>query len=99
MLKVSEIMTREGQRLTAETTIREAMEMLSTSHLSGAPVMAGDEVIGVISMSDILGLLISAPAADVPDQGESGASDTELSDDESDAEADGYMTVMAEDIW
>ena len=61
MLCVRDIMTSAVVKLSPESTIREAMETLSTNHLTGAPVIAGERVVGLISMSDILGFLISSP--------------------------------------
>jgi Predicted signal-transduction protein containing cAMP-binding and CBS domains len=61
MLKVRDIMTRDVFTLAPESTIRDAMELLTANHLSGAPVMAGETVVGVVSMGDILGLLSAAP--------------------------------------
>jgi CBS domain-containing protein len=40
-----------------DMTIREAMEMLSERHLSGAPVVDGGKVVGVFSASDLLSFL------------------------------------------
>ena len=71
MLQIKDIMTREVLRLTPETTIREAMEALSTNHLSGAPVVSGDTVVGVISMTDLLGFILSTPEQSLAAPGES----------------------------
>ena len=61
MLRVKDIMTCDVATLDPETTIREAMEMLHTGHLSGAPVVRGKRVIGVISMTDVADLLVNGP--------------------------------------
>ena len=58
MLTVRDIMTTEVVTLTPEATLRDAMEALSTNHLSGVPVVAGERVVGVISMSDILSFIV-----------------------------------------
>ena len=61
MLCASDIMTRHVSTLVPEATIREGMEMLYISHLSGAPVVRGNKVVGVISMSDVADLLVNVP--------------------------------------
>lgn len=61
MLCAKDIMTREVSTLAPEATIREAMELLNSSHLSGAPVVRGANVVGVISMSDVADLLVNGP--------------------------------------
>ena len=42
---------------TPDMTIRDAMQLLSERHLSGAPVLDGGKVVGVFSASDLLGFL------------------------------------------
>ena len=61
MLFAKDIMTRGVSTLQPEATIREAMEMLETSHWSGAPVVSGGKVVGVISMSDVADVLVNVP--------------------------------------
>ena len=67
MLTVREIMTTSVVTFDPETTIRDAMERLSTNHFSGAPVLSGDRVVGLISMSDILSFIVSAPEPEAAD--------------------------------
>ena len=61
MLRVKDIMTCDVSTLAPEATIREAMEMLHTAHLGGAPVVRGKRVVGVISMTDVADLLVNGP--------------------------------------
>jgi CBS domain-containing protein len=61
ILRVRDVMTTDVVTFSPETSIRDAMEGLSTNHLSGAPVVSGDKVVGVISMTDILAFIASAP--------------------------------------
>src|SRR5512141_579558 len=98
MLCVRDIMTCEVITLTPEATIREAMEMLSTHHLSGAPVVSGDRVVGLISMTDILGFII-APGPSEGDQSESNAEDWD--DPEADTEVDDEMqaAALSDEVW
>jgi CBS domain-containing protein len=54
MLKVRDIMTAEVVSVTPRTTLRDAIELFAKRHVSGAPVMDGDDVVGVVSTSDVL---------------------------------------------
>ena len=56
MLKLRDIMTRDVVSAAPDLTIREAMELLSERHVSGAPVVDGGKVVGVFSASDLLAL-------------------------------------------
>ena len=60
MLKVRDVMTRDVVTLSSEATLREAIEVLSARHVSGAPVLAGDRVLGVITVGDVVDFLANA---------------------------------------
>jgi CBS domain-containing protein len=49
--------------VTAETTLRDAVELFTARHISGAPVVSGNSIVGVISASDVLGFAASTPDA------------------------------------
>lgn len=57
MLKLKDIMTREVVSAAPDMTIRDAMEVLSERHVSGAPVVDGGKVVGIFSSTDLLVLL------------------------------------------
>ena len=61
MLRLRDIMTTDLVTLDPNLTIREAMDVFASKHISGAPVVAGDEVIGVISATDLLQFTASLP--------------------------------------
>src|SRR5690348_1217047 len=63
MLQLSEIMTRDVVTVTPETTLREAVDLFTAKHISGAPVVSGHDVVGVVSASDILEFAASTPSA------------------------------------
>src|SRR5688500_20394259 len=48
MLRLRDIMTTDVTVLRAETPIRDAMAILASSHISGAPVVSGHRVLGVV---------------------------------------------------
>lgn len=49
MLKLKDIMTRDVVSASPDMTIREAMQLLSERHVSGARVVDGGKVVGVFS--------------------------------------------------
>jgi CBS domain-containing protein len=62
MLKLSEIMTREVATLAPDDTLRDAMGLFSERYISGAPVVAGGDVVGVVSTMDIMDFAAGAVA-------------------------------------
>ena len=58
MRTVRDIMTTDVITLTPQATIRDAMEALSINHLGGIPVVVGERVVGVVSMTDIVGFIV-----------------------------------------
>jgi CBS domain-containing protein len=54
MLTLRDIWTTDVVTVTPETTIREAMELLSKCHVSGAPVVSGTDLVGVVSATDLM---------------------------------------------
>jgi CBS domain-containing protein len=67
MLRVRDIMTTDVLTVDAEMPLRDAMEMLAARHVSGAPVMSGNRVAGVVSATDFLSFAASTPL--VPTEG------------------------------
>jgi len=61
MLRVRDIMTTDVITLDPNLTIREAMELFASKRISGAPVVAGEDVIGVVSATDLLQFAASLP--------------------------------------
>jgi CBS domain-containing protein len=57
MLRLRDIMTRDVVSAAPDMTIRDAMELLSERHVSGAPVVDGGKVVGIFSATDLLELL------------------------------------------
>jgi len=79
MLRLHDIMTRELVTLSPEHTLRDAMTILTTRHVSGAPVIAGDQVVGVISLTDLAEFAASTPG--VPTERPQGEEWETLNDD------------------
>jgi CBS domain-containing protein len=54
MLRVRDIMTPHVVTLTPEASLREAIDTLVTCRIGGAPVLEGEQVVGVLSAPDVL---------------------------------------------
>ena len=61
MFRVKDIMTSHLLTLSPEMTLREAVEQLASMRITGAPVLAGERVVGTLSSNDILSFLVSTP--------------------------------------
>jgi len=95
MLRVSEIMTKDVFTLDPDLSLRTALEEFSKRGIHGAPVLAGAEVVGVCSLTDIVEFTTSAP--DREKEGvDWGDGDTALLDEESDP-SERYFVEMWED--
>lgn len=66
MLKLRDIMTRDPVAASPEMTLRECVNLLTSQHVSGLPVVAGRRVVGVVSASDVLSLAAIATPEPVP---------------------------------
>lgn len=64
MLRLRDIMTRQVMTLEPQMTLREAMENLTARHVSGAPVVSGQRIVGVISAGDLLSFVAASPLED-----------------------------------
>jgi CBS domain-containing protein len=99
MLKVKDIMTRDVVALSPESTIREAMEVLTANHLSGAPVTAGETVVGVVSMTDIVTFMIGTTEHPVEEEDEP-IVETWENIEELDEEAEEIRLLsLSEEVW
>lgn len=93
MLRLRDIMTTDVTTIDPNLTIREAMDVFASERISGAPVVAGGEVIGVVSATDLL--QFAASLAPVPAEGERTA---DLLDDLVDDDAgDGPLPDVGDD--
>jgi CBS domain-containing protein len=63
MLRLSEIMTKDVVTVSAELSVREAMSLFATRHITGAPVVSQDKVIGVVSLTDLAELAAVSPGS------------------------------------
>ena len=62
-MRVGELMTRDVLTVGPEETLRDVASLLATEHIGGVPVVAGEEVVGVISAADVLDFDADTPGA------------------------------------
>ncbi|HSJ05634.1 MAG TPA: CBS domain-containing protein [Longimicrobiales bacterium] len=62
MLTLRDIMTRDVATLGPDDTLRDAITMLSERYITGAPVVSGEAVVGVVSAMDIMDFAASTQA-------------------------------------
>jgi acetoin utilization protein AcuB len=65
-ITVEELMTKEVITVTEDTPIEEAALKMVYNHIGGLPVMRGDELVGVITETDIFKVFIKVLCADQP---------------------------------
>ena len=73
MLHLRDIMTTDVATLAPDATLREAVAFLAGRHISGAPVVSNEAVLGVVTTTDVLDFLAAGRRDDdgEPDQPES----------------------------
>jgi CBS domain-containing protein/anti-sigma regulatory factor (Ser/Thr protein kinase) len=59
-LKIAEVMSRELKKLTTEMKMRDALELLRQERISGAPVLYDDQLVGILSMEDLIHCLCNS---------------------------------------
>lgn len=98
-MKVQDIMTRDVVTLSRESTIREAMELLTANHLSGAPVTSGEFVVGVVSLTDIIGFIIGAPDHSANEEQESIVQTWERIEELNEDAEEIRLLTLSEEVW
>ena len=61
MLRLRDIMTTDVVTVGPQATLREALDLFAMRRVSGAPVVDGGRVVGVVSASDLLAFQASTP--------------------------------------
>jgi CBS domain-containing protein len=97
MLKVRDIMTADVVTVGPELSVREAMDVLTRHRVSGAPVVANGEVLGVVAASDLIALAAAMPGVPT-DRGE--AAELEPGEEETEWEAeDETPSAYFSELW
>jgi CBS domain-containing protein len=68
MLRLRDIMTSDLLTVSPETSVREALELLGGRHVSGAPVISGGKLVGLVTGTDLMTFVAALPG--VPTQRE-----------------------------
>src|SRR5690349_18621043 len=63
MLRLNEIMTKDVVTVPAELSVRDAMSLFATRHITGAPVVSQGKVVGVVSLTDLVELAAASPGS------------------------------------
>ena len=92
MLRLQDIMTREVVALDPEMSLRDALDILTARHISGAPVVEADKVVGVLSAMDIIEFLATTPG--VPNADEADENEPRGLDDGTESQAAYFV-----DLW
>ncbi|HEX4933898.1 MAG TPA: CBS domain-containing protein [Gemmatimonadaceae bacterium] len=95
MLRVREIMTPSVVSFSADQTLRDAVEVLVSCRIGGAPVLDGDKVVGVLSATDIIEFesVTPPPDAEAEPEPDEDVDEEELQEwQEGDALSSSYFT-------
>lgn len=68
MTRLKDIMTREVVTVSPEASLRETIGILRAENVNGAPVVQAGQVIGVVSVSDILDFEVHTPVVPMEQQ-------------------------------
>ncbi|HET7564599.1 MAG TPA: CBS domain-containing protein [Gemmatimonadaceae bacterium] len=99
MLRLRDIMTHDVITVSPEFTVRETMELLAKHHVSGAPVVSGTKVVGVISAADLLSFAATLPGVPTerPERSDGDELECVLEEDESAEPTGMYFTELWSD--
>ena len=61
MLRLRDIMATDVVAISSGASVRDAMELLSRHHVSGAPVVNGSTLVGVVSATDLMEFAAALP--------------------------------------
>lgn len=66
MTRAGDLMTEDCLTLSPEDSLRQAASLMTARHVGGAPVLVGRRVVGVVSLTDILGFEADRPGVPTP---------------------------------
>ena len=96
MLRLRDIMTKDVLTVTPDLALRDAMALLARRHVSGAPVIDGGRVVGVLSSTDLLEFAAALPGVPVAHAGPTDF-DAELAAEQIDLDA--LRESLVAEIW
>jgi CBS domain-containing protein len=100
MLRLRDIMSTDLVVLDPEQTLEDAMGVFTSQHISGAPVVSGKKVMGVLSVTDILDFASSTPSvpAERPEPVEIDEPEPDLLWENADVPAATFYTELWSDV-
>ena len=63
MLALRDIMTRDVVTVSPDLSLRDALELLTSRHITGAPVLSRGRLVGVVSLTDLAEFVSATPGA------------------------------------
>ena len=99
MLRLRDIMTTNIITVTAETTVREAMELLARAHVSGAPVLEGSLLVGVVTATDLMAFASGLTGERASETPPAEWTETDAVPDEADEEEEETASMFFSDLW
>jgi anti-sigma regulatory factor (Ser/Thr protein kinase)/predicted transcriptional regulator len=57
-LRINEVMTRSVKKITPDMMMKDVVEVFRQAHISGAPVVLNDDLVGVLSLEDVIRCLV-----------------------------------------
>jgi predicted transcriptional regulator len=97
--QVREIMTRDVVVIDQNQTLREAVELFRSREITGAPVVEGDRVLGVVSLTDVSEFEATEPAVPTSREDRSVRDALEEEDPETWTEGDDSPSAYFVDYW
>jgi len=98
MLRLIDIMTKDVVTVSAELSVRDAMSLFATRHITGAPVVSQGKVVGVVSLTDLAELAAASPGSPT-DRHESQAEWGELEAEPDGPEGAEPASAFFSDLW
>jgi CBS domain-containing protein len=95
-LVARDLMTSSMLTLSPEMTLRDAIDALVARHVTGAPVVSGERVLGTLSANDVLAFVATIPG--VPTERQPDALYDDAGDDER-GDAEGPPGAFFTDLW
>lgn len=95
MVTIRDIMSTDVITVPPEMTIRDAMDLFAAHHVSGAPVVSGRRVMGVVTATDLIAFASTSPGAPTFRDDEDSLGDLESEPDIADEVEQGDQPVPA----
>lgn len=100
MVTLRDLMSTDVHSLHPSDSLRDAADLLTAEHITGVPVAEGGKVVGVLSATDVLHLVVSTPGAPTRREDRSGWGAFDGPDRATDLGEEGQgASVYFTDLW